>query len=98
LIAPTDEIRVEARRSAIAKRYLRSILRYRARPYEGKLTLLACSARHVSDAARIWRDLGAGGLEIRYLPGDHYTHLRDHAQTTAAALDDCLRRAREGLA
>ncbi len=96
LLAPTEELRVEKRRSAITKRYLRCILRYRARPYEGKVTLLACEDRHVRDAGRVWRDVSVGGFEIRYISGDHYTHLRDHAQTTAAEMDDCLVSARDG--
>jgi hypothetical protein len=51
----------------------------------------------VEDAARVWRDVAAGGLEVLYVPGDHFTHLRDHAATTAACLDDCLWRARQEL-
>jgi thioesterase domain-containing protein/acyl carrier protein len=98
VFSPTQEQRIGMRRSAIGNRYLRRILGYRTRPYEGKLALIACVDRRVEDSGRIWRDLAVGGLEIRYVPGDHYTHLRDHAPTTAAALDDCLRRAREGRA
>ncbi|HSD24549.1 MAG TPA: amino acid adenylation domain-containing protein [Solirubrobacterales bacterium] len=95
LFSPTEEQRIGMRRSAIGNRYLRRILRYRPEPYEGKLVFLACEEREVKDAARVWKDVAAGGLEVRYLPGDHYTHLRDHAAATAATLDDCLRRARD---
>ena len=95
LFSPTEEQRVGMRRSAIGNRYLRRILGYRPKRYEGRLTFLACEVREVEDAARIWKEVAAGGLEVRYLPGDHYTHLREHAATTAACLDDCLRRARE---
>jgi thioesterase domain-containing protein len=91
---PTEEQRTGMRKSAIGNRYLRRILRYHPRPYQGTLTFIACEDREVDDAARVWRDLAVGGLEIRYVPGDHYTHLRDHAATTAACLEDCLRRAR----
>ena len=49
----------------------------------------------MEDAARVWKDVAAGGLEVRYLPGDYYTHLREHAAATAATLDDCLRSTRE---
>ena len=95
LFSPTEEQRIGMRRSAIGNRYLRRILRYRPEPYQGKLIFLACEEREVSDAARVWKDVAAGGLEVRYLAGDHYTHLREHAGTTAATLDDCLRQARE---
>jgi thioesterase domain-containing protein len=94
-VAPSDEQRIGRRKTAIGNRYLRRMLRYRLRPYDGKLTLVACQERKVEDAARVWRDFAAGGLEIRYVPGNHFTHLREHAATTAACLDDCLRRARE---
>jgi thioesterase domain-containing protein/acyl carrier protein len=96
--SPTEDERIGMRRSAIGNRYLRRILGYRAEPYEGELTLIACGDRQVEDAGRVWRELAAGGLEIRYVPGDHYTHLREHVSTTAAALEDCLRRSREGRA
>jgi amino acid adenylation domain-containing protein len=91
---PTEEQDTGMRKSAIGNRYLRRILSYRPRPYEGKLTFIACENRQVDDAARVWRDLAVEGLEVRYVPGDHYSHLRDHAATTAACLDDCLRSAR----
>ena len=83
------------RRSAIGNRYLRRILAYRPQPYDGKLTFLACEDREVEDAARVWKDVATAGLEVRYLHGDHYTHLREHAATTAGTLEECLRRARE---
>ena len=95
LFSPTEEQRIGMRRSVIGNRYLRRILAYRPRPYDGKLTFLACEDREVEDAARVWKDVATGGLEVQYLPGDHYTHLRDHAATTATTLDECLRRARE---
>jgi amino acid adenylation domain-containing protein len=98
LFSPTEEQRVGMRRSAIGNRYLRRILAYRPQPYGGKLTFLACEDREVEDAARVWKDVAAAGLEVRYLPGDHYSHLRDHAATTATTLDECLRRAREDRA
>ena len=96
--SPTEEQRIGMRRSAIGNRYLRRILAYRPRPYEGKLAFLACEDREVEDAARVWKDVAAAGLEVRYLPGDHRTHLRGHAATTARALDDCLRRGRSDWA
>jgi amino acid adenylation domain-containing protein len=95
LVSPTEEQRVGIRRSAIGNRYLRRILSYRPQPYEGKLIFLACEDREVEDAGRVWRDVAAGGLEMHYLQGDHFSHLREHAATTAACLDDCLRRARQ---
>ena len=91
---PSEEQRLGLEKSRIGNRYLRRILDYRPQPYEGKLTVVACESREIEDAGRIWRDLAAGGFELRYVPGDHYTHLRDHAETTAACLDELLRYAR----
>jgi thioesterase domain-containing protein len=95
LFSPTEEQRIGMRRSAIGNRYLRRILAYRPQPYDGKLTFLACEDREVEDAARVWKDVATAGLEVRYLHGDHYTHLREHAATTASTLEECLRRARQ---
>jgi hypothetical protein len=92
---PSEEQRVGMRKSAIGNRYLRRLLRYRPRPYDRRLIFIACENREVDDAARVWRDLAAGGLDVRYVPGDHESHLGDHVATTAACLDDCLRVARE---
>ena len=94
LFRPTDEQRIGLRKTAIGHRYLRRMLRYRPRPYAGKLTLVACAESDVEDPTRVWRDVAAGELEVLQVPGDHFTHLRDHVATTAACLDDCLRRAR----
>jgi hypothetical protein len=41
----------------------------------------------------VWRDLAGGGLDIHHVPGDHFTHLRDHVQATAARIDACLEEA-----
>lgn len=94
MLTPTDEQRIGHRKTAIGNRYFSRMLRYRPQPYDGKVTIVACAERRAADAARVWRDVATGELEILEIPGDHYTHLRNHASTTAACLDDCLRRAR----
>jgi thioesterase domain-containing protein/acyl carrier protein len=94
---PSEEQALGMRRSAIGNRYLRRLLRYRPQPYDGALTFIACEDREV-EAGRVWDGLASGGVEIRYVPGDHFSHLREHVDSTAACLDDCLRLAREGRA
>jgi thioesterase domain-containing protein len=91
---PSEEQRLGMQRSAIGNRYLRRLLNYRPRPYDSSLTFIACDIREV-EAGRVWRDLASAGLEVRYVPGDHFSHLREHVASTAACLDDCLRVARE---
>jgi thioesterase domain-containing protein len=95
MLKPTDEQRIGHRKTAIGNRYFGRMLRYRPQPYDGKLTLVACAERRRSDPARVWREVVGGSLEIHEIPGDHYSHLRDHVATTAACLDECLRRARQ---
>jgi amino acid adenylation domain-containing protein len=94
---PTEEQRLGMRRSAIGNRYLRRLLRYRPQPYDGGLTFIACEVREV-EAGRVWDDLAADGVEIHYVPGDHFSHLREHVDSTAACLDECLRVARDARA
>src|SRR5262249_19783571 len=93
LFAPTRDQQIGLQQQRIGRRYLRRLLRYRPRPYPGPLTLLACEQSNARDPARGWRDLAVGGLDIHSLPGDHFTHLREHAQATAARIDACLQKA-----
>jgi aspartate racemase len=90
LLAPTHEQKIGRRKVRIGLKYLRHILRYKPRPYPGPVTLLVCEKHNTRDPARVWRDLAGGGLEIHYVPGNHFTHLREHAQVTAARIDACL--------
>jgi thioesterase domain-containing protein len=93
LVAPTDEQKIGRRRVRIGRKYLSRLLRYRPRIYPGPVTLLVCEERNGRDPARVWRDLAGGGLEIHLVPGNHFTHLRDHVQATAARIDACLQEA-----
>jgi thioesterase domain-containing protein len=90
LFAPTHEQKIGRRKVRLGRKYLRHILRYKPRPYPGRLTLLVCEDHKTRDPARVWRDLAGGGLDIHYLPGNHFTHLREHAQVTAARIDASL--------
>ena len=79
-----------ARRSATAT--CAASWRYRPEPYEGGSIFLACEEREVEDAARVWKDVAAGGLEVRYLPGDT-TRSCASTRLPLPRLDECLRRA-----
>jgi thioesterase domain-containing protein len=90
---PTPEQRIGLRKVKIGRKYLRHILRYKPRRYRGPVTLILCEEHNRRAPERVWRDVAGGGLEILYVPGDHFTHLRDHVQFTAARIAACLQAA-----
>jgi thioesterase domain-containing protein len=81
---------IERRKFQIGRLYLRRILVYSARLFSGKISLIVSEQLRNRDPTRIWKALAADGLIIRAVPGDHVSHLRQHAAETAAALDECL--------
>jgi len=87
---PTDEQKIGHQQTGIGRKYLSRLLGYRPRLYPGPVTLLVCEERSCRDPARVWRDLAGGGVEIHLVPGNHFTHLRDHVEATAARIDACL--------
>jgi aspartate racemase len=93
LFTPTPEQWIGLRKVKIGRKYLRHILRYKPRYYPGPVTLVLCEEHNRREPGRVWRELAGGGLEILYVPGDHFTHLRDHIQVTAARIATCLRAA-----
>ena len=97
LTAPSPEQRVGREKVRIGLKYLRRLMRYSQQPYPGPATLIVCAERKSRDPARMWRDLILGELDVYHVPGDHFTHLRDHAVDTAACLDACLEQARDRL-
>jgi hypothetical protein len=97
LTHPAPEQRVGRKKVQIGWKYLRRTLHYSPRPYPGPITLMVCEAQKIVDPTRVWRDVAAGGLDIHQVPGDHFTHLRDHAAVTAERLDACLQAARHRL-
>jgi amino acid adenylation domain-containing protein len=89
-ISPSREQKISRRKVRIGRKYLRHVLRYKPRPYPGPVTLILCQEHNRREPERVWRDLAGGGLEVLYVPGDHFTHLREHAQATATQIGACL--------
>ena len=59
---------------------VRALQRYAPQPFEGQALLLQAEGQPEPRARaqeHLWRELARGGLELRRLPGDHYTLLRD---------------------
>ena len=72
------------------KRYIRACMRYRPRPYPGRITLLASETNVRRGIARAWERLAAGGVTIHSAPGNHDNYSRTHAAETAERLRACL--------
>jgi amino acid adenylation domain-containing protein len=88
--APSREQKIGRLKVRIGQKYLLHILRYKPRPYPGPVTLILSREHNRREPDRVWRDLAGGGLEVLYVPGDHFTHLREHVQITAARIGACL--------
>lgn len=97
LATPPTEYRIDREKRRIGLKYLRILLRYVPRPYPGPVTLIVCKKKTTYDATWMWRNVVRGGLDIQYVPGDHFTHLRAEAAATAALLDACLEAASDRL-
>ncbi len=65
----------------IAMANARAFRRYTPTPFPGKLTLFLAkrrlTARPGSDPARGWSPFAEGGVDVRLLPGDHFSILRN---------------------
>ena len=74
--------------------YQRTLLRYRPRPYPGKLSLLLSEQYAGRKVGRSWDRLVRHGVEVHRTHGDHDSYIRAHARTTAGILAACLEGAR----
>jgi thioesterase domain-containing protein len=68
----------------------RAFSSYAPRPLDVRAALLATAGGAAAQEAA-WRDLAAGGLNARVVPGDHYTLLRSpHVETLADAVGSTI--------
>jgi thioesterase domain-containing protein len=70
--------------------YLRSLRRYKPRPYGDRIHILVSEKLHGRDPTLGWDKLALKGLDIHKLPGDHLAYIREHVETTARQLRECL--------
>ena len=71
-----------------------SRLRYKPRPYAGKIVLMTNEEWHRADPTLGWKsELVPGGMEIHAIPGDHITYMTENIQLVAAAMKDILAKA-----
>jgi amino acid adenylation domain-containing protein len=81
----------------VKNNYVKTLRRYRPKPYPGHMVLMATEANYEKNSILRWETLAAGGLEIYKLPGDHTSYLGEQVQATAKQLKACLDEAQEGL-
>jgi thioesterase domain-containing protein len=74
---------------AVFRRNLEALHAYPARPYGGSVLLLRAAEHDPSDTATLgWERLAGGGVELRTVPGSHFTLVREpHAAALAAHID-----------
>jgi thioesterase domain-containing protein len=83
---------------SILENYPRTIMRYRVKPYPGKVTLFVDRESHREMGALGWERAPVGALEVRVLPGDHISYIREHGAEVGAALAEAIRAAEKGEA
>jgi len=89
--------RVDSHFFDVFKAHIAALGYYAPRPYDGRITLLRASdeieTRHY-DPALGWSELSTQPVDIRAVPGDHFTMLEPpHLQALAAELRMCIERA-----
>ena len=76
--------------------YVGELLGHRLRPFGVPITLLVPEEPRRRDWTGGWSELAKGRLDLRLVPGDHASYIREHAAETAAVLDEALEKARAG--
>ena len=90
-MASTDARHETAKRIKRARiDYRHSLLRYRPKPYAGKVTMIVNEVSARNRPTLGWGDLARGGIELHRVPGRHSSYIREHAKTAAAQLRRCL--------
>jgi thioesterase domain-containing protein len=78
----------------VQESYIKTLRRYRPRPYSGRITLLINEKSYSQNPTMGWSNhLIAGGIEISIARGDHWTYIREHVQAVAKQLRECLEKA-----
>jgi thioesterase domain-containing protein/acyl carrier protein len=73
--------------------YPRTLLRYRPKPYCGRITLIINESWDYRAQTQSWTDLAGGGMDIIQVTGTHFSYIRAHAASTAVQLRTCLEKA-----
>jgi thioesterase domain-containing protein len=71
--------------------YQKMLMRYRPKPYSGKLHLILNQQYAEKKIDESWRPFARDGVTTTIVTGDHTSYIRDHAQPTAAIIAGLLR-------
>lgn len=86
-----EEDRTQKHIRQVEEAYPKTMLRYRPKPYPGKLTLIINMEENRPDSTLGWRKVAAGGLELHFVPGNHVTRMTEHAEVTGTQVRSCLK-------
>ena len=86
---PSPDEQIAYRRLRIMRTYLARLTAYKPQPYAGDVALLRAAETNEREMGR-WRSIAIGRFEMYEVPGDHFSHLREHARATVNQLEACL--------
>ena len=92
-------VKERAKVKRVNRNNMRALRRYIPKPYPGRVTLLWADERPADPTDRRlgWRALASGGLDVRVIPGDHSSMMKEpHVQVLAQELRSALDAARSG--
>jgi len=72
--------------------YPQSMLRYRPKPYSGRLTVVVNREEFGRDGTPDCSRFAQGGIDTHMVPGNHHSYIREHAESAAAQLRACLQK------
>ncbi len=79
----------------VQRSYSRAIYAYRPKRYPGRLTMIVHTEQDHSDKRPTlgWEDYAMQEIELHSVPGTHLTYIRDHVETAAARVRECIQKA-----
>jgi thioesterase domain-containing protein/acyl carrier protein len=87
---PSYEQRMNVKRARAV--YPQSLLRYRPKPYSGRLTVVVNREEFGRARAPDCSRFAQGGIDTHPVPGNHHSYIREHAESAAAQLRACLQK------
>jgi thioesterase domain-containing protein/acyl carrier protein len=87
---PAHEQRMNVKRARAV--YPQSMLRYRPKPYSGRLTVVVNREEFGRDGTPDCSRFAQGGIDTHTVPGNHHSYIREHAESAAAQLRACLQK------
>lgn len=89
-LLPFDETDASPVVPSIWMRFADMILAYRPRPMRARATLLASRELIGTDSVRRWTHVLGDALQVRELPGTHWSYIRAHLKEVGSSLEETL--------